>query len=66
MGSCGPCLWGTANFWLETHRLINIVIKKIEIKAILKSLETLNPLGLISECPELKNTMKKSFPTAQS
>lgn len=47
MGPCPPCLWETANFWLEIHRLINSVIKKIEIKAIFKNLETFNPLRLV-------------------
>lgn len=69
MGSCPACLWGTANFWRETQGLINIVIiiKKKKIKAILKSLDTLNPLGLVSESPELEiNIITNSFPTAQN
>lgn len=34
MGSCPPCLWGTVcGFLVEIHRLINSVIKQIEIKS---------------------------------
>lgn len=40
---------------------------KKKIKAILKSLDTLNPLGLVSESPELEiNIITNSFPTAQN